>query len=340
MWNMALTKYTQGSKTTSNWVQNNIVIPRLSWHEARDLFTTHFSSTEPQTCLHDDFFKLSHQPKEPVRKIIERIDNILQQMTEQLSEAQKIAMLKRCLNSCLLESVSNIKQIKDGTQTPSKANTGQHHNGNNYRSFSSSSSSSGYPLSSNKHTCCKCSALWHPGHQCKPRQPAVLNSSQVQTSLSQQPASTSSPPSSLSPSPASPPSGTNWQSTNALDITAKQEFMEAVCHAWETQGNIELAVINLIALLHPGNAFDSATDAPSPVVTPEAIHVEGLNIDDDDDIEDNCEDKVEPLIMASILSNTPLNVPQVPQNTKTLAPKPKINNMYLMTANTQLPHVH
>ncbi|KAL6058455.1 hypothetical protein QOT17_014850 [Balamuthia mandrillaris] len=64
MWNMALAKYTQGSKTASNW--------------ARDLFTTHFSSTELQTCLYDKFFKLSHQPKEPVRKVIKRIDNIIQ----------------------------------------------------------------------------------------------------------------------------------------------------------------------------------------------------------------------------------------------------------------------
>ncbi|KAL6052129.1 hypothetical protein QOT17_018786 [Balamuthia mandrillaris] len=81
-----------------------------------------------------------------------------------------------------------VKQMKDGTQTPSKANTSQHHNGNNYRSSSSSSSSSGHPPSSNKHTCHKCSAPWHPSHQCKPCQPTVLNSSQAHTSLSQQPA--------------------------------------------------------------------------------------------------------------------------------------------------------
>ncbi|KAL6058406.1 hypothetical protein QOT17_014895 [Balamuthia mandrillaris] len=111
-------------------------------------------------------------------------------MTEQPSEAQKIGVLKRCLNPCLLESVSNVLlsqnaekydqavqialsiklifmhtrlplvpavlytqhpdiqqlNMKDGTQTPSKANTGQHHNGNNYGSSSSSSSSSGHPV--------------------------------------------------------------------------------------------------------------------------------------------------------------------------------------------------
>ncbi|KAL6051015.1 hypothetical protein QOT17_019478 [Balamuthia mandrillaris] len=78
MWNMALTKYTQGSKTASNWVQNNIVIPYLSWHEARDLFATHFGSKELQIHLLDEFFKLSHRPKELVRKVIKRIDNILQ----------------------------------------------------------------------------------------------------------------------------------------------------------------------------------------------------------------------------------------------------------------------
>ncbi|KAL6058822.1 hypothetical protein QOT17_014619 [Balamuthia mandrillaris] len=75
----------------------------------------------------------------------------------------------------------------------------------------------------------------HPDHQCKPRQPAVLNASQVQTSPSQQPGSASLPSSSSSPSPAPspapPPSGTNQPSTNALDTTTKQEFMEAVHHA-------------------------------------------------------------------------------------------------------------
>ncbi|KAL6079928.1 hypothetical protein QOT17_000320 [Balamuthia mandrillaris] len=176
LWNMALAKYTQGSKTTSSWVQNNIVIPHLPWHQARDIYTTHFSSTELQIHLHDDFFKLTHRPKEPVRKVIKRIDNILQQMVKQPSEAQKIAALKRCLNPCLLESVSNIllsqnaekynvavqialsieanlyvhkapsstscplhptsghsvveckwiKQMRDNTQTPSKASTSQH----------------------------------------------------------------------------------------------------------------------------------------------------------------------------------------------------------------------
>ncbi|KAL6061834.1 hypothetical protein QOT17_012556 [Balamuthia mandrillaris] len=80
--------------------------------------------------------------------------------------------------------------------------------------------------------------------------------------------------------------------------------MEAVHHTWEIQGNIELAAIDLNSLLHPGNTSDSATDAPSPVVTPEAIHVEGLDTDNDNDnIEDNFENKVEPLIMAPILLN-------------------------------------
>ncbi|KAL6048891.1 hypothetical protein QOT17_020773 [Balamuthia mandrillaris] len=60
IWNMALAKYTQGSKIAFHWVQNNIVIPCLSWHKARDLFTTHLGSTELQTCLHNEFFKLSH----------------------------------------------------------------------------------------------------------------------------------------------------------------------------------------------------------------------------------------------------------------------------------------
>ncbi|KAL6061833.1 hypothetical protein QOT17_012555 [Balamuthia mandrillaris] len=63
------------------------VLSCLSWQQARDLFTTHFSSTELQTHLHDEFFKLSHRPKELVRKVIKRIDNILQQITEQLSES-------------------------------------------------------------------------------------------------------------------------------------------------------------------------------------------------------------------------------------------------------------
>ncbi|KAL6052123.1 hypothetical protein QOT17_018780 [Balamuthia mandrillaris] len=309
MWNMALAKYTQGSKTTSNWVQNNIVIPCLSWHEARDLFTTHFSSTELQTHLHDEFFKLNYRPKEPVRKVVKRIVNILQQMTEQPSEAQKIAALKCCLNPCLLELVSNvlplqntekndqatssstscslrptsrysaaeckqIKQMKDSTQMPSKANTSQHHNGNNYKSSSSSSSSSLHPPS-NKHTCSKHRHLHlsnrlrhhhYPHHH-------LLHWLRLPR--------------------------TNQPSTNALDASAKQEFMEAVCHAWETQGNIEFAAINLNALLHPGNTFNTAMDAPSPAVTPEAIHVEGLNTDDDD-IEDDSE---EPPIMAPILLN-------------------------------------
>ncbi|KAL6058821.1 hypothetical protein QOT17_014618 [Balamuthia mandrillaris] len=70
MWNMALAKYTQGSKIASHWVQNNIILPSLSWYEARDLFATHFGSVELQTRLHDKFFKLSHRPKEPVRKVI------------------------------------------------------------------------------------------------------------------------------------------------------------------------------------------------------------------------------------------------------------------------------
>ncbi|KAL6052040.1 hypothetical protein QOT17_018827 [Balamuthia mandrillaris] len=189
---------------------------------------------------------------------------------------------------------------------PSKANTGQHHNGNNNGSSSSSSSSSGHPPSSNKHTCRKCSAPWHPGHQHKPRQPAALNTSQVQTSTSQQPASASLLPSSSSPSPAPslapPPFGTNQPFTNALDTTAKKEFMEALRHAWEIQGNIELAAINLNSLLYPGNTSNSAMNAPSPVVTLEAIHVKGLNTDDDDNV-DNCQDKVEPLITAPILLN-------------------------------------
>ncbi|KAL6057329.1 hypothetical protein QOT17_015576 [Balamuthia mandrillaris] len=263
---------------------------------------------------HDDFFKLTHQPKEPVRKVIKRIDNILQQMVEQPSEAQKIAALKHCLNPCLLESVSNapssiscplhptsrhsaaeckrIKLIRDSTQKPSKASTGQHHNGNNNNgSSSSSSSSSGHSVLQQAHLL-----------QCKPRQPAALNSSQVQTSSSQQPASASSPPSSPSPSPASPPPGINQPSTNALDATAKQEFMEAVCHAWEIQGNIELAALDLNSLLHSGNASDSAADDSSLAVTPEAIHVEGLHADDNN-IEDDCKDKVKPSITAPILLN-------------------------------------
>ncbi|KAL6047893.1 Chromo domain-containing protein [Balamuthia mandrillaris] len=111
------------------------------------------------------------------------------------------------------------------------------------------------------------------------------------------------PPSSPSPSLALPPSGTNQPSTNVLDATTKQEFMEAVHYAWETQGNIELAAINLNALLHPGDASDTATDVPNPAVTSEAIHMEGLDTDDDDDVEDDCEDKVEPSIMAPILLN-------------------------------------
>ncbi|KAL6062450.1 Chromo domain-containing protein [Balamuthia mandrillaris] len=329
----------------SNWSDNLQIVnlhPSM-WNMALANYTQ-----ELQTYLHDEFFKLSHRPKEPVREVIKRIDNILQQMTEQPSEAQKIAVLKCCLNPCLLESVSNalllrnaekydqavqialsieanlyahktpssiscplhptsrhsaaeckqIKQMKDSTQTPSKANTDQRQNGNNYGSSSSSFSSSGHPPSNNKYTCRKCSSPWQPGHQCKPRQPAALNSSQVQTSSSQQPASTPSSPSSPSPSPASPPSGTNQPSINALDVTTKQEFMKA-----ETQGNIELAAIDLNSLLHPGNASDSAMDDPSLAVTHEAIHKEGLDTDDNDDVEDNCKDKVEPPITAPILLN-------------------------------------
>ncbi|KAL6062761.1 hypothetical protein QOT17_012037 [Balamuthia mandrillaris] len=319
---------------------------------ARDVYATHFGSAELQTRLHDEFFKLTHRPREPVRKVIERIDNILQQMTEQPSEAQKIAALKRCLNPCLLESVSNVllswnavtyseavqialsikanlnmhktpssssyphhptssghsaadsnqnKQVKDRTPTPSKAYTGQRHNGNNNGSSSSSSSSSGQPPLGSKNTCRKCSAPWHPGHQCKPRQPAALNSSQAQTSSSQQPASAPSPPSSPFPSQASPPSGTNQPSTNALDATVKQVFWDAVRQAWEIQGNVELATIDLNALLDSGNASGSATEDPS-LGTPEAIYVESLDTDDDD-VEDDCKDKVEPPITAPILLN-------------------------------------
>ncbi|KAL6066922.1 hypothetical protein QOT17_009283 [Balamuthia mandrillaris] len=261
-------------------------------------------------------------------------------MVEQPSEAQKIAVLKCCLNPCLLESVSNIllsqnaekydvavqialsveanlyahkapsstscplhptsghsaaeckriKQMRDSTQTPSKASTSQHHNGNNNGSSSSSSSSSGHPLSSNKHTCRKCSAPWHPGHQCKPRQLAALNSSQAQTSSSQQLAPASSPPSSPFPSPATPPPGTNQQSTNTLDATTKQEQHSACCPRPNS-------------LLHSGNTPDSTADDSSPAVIPEAIHAEGLHTDDDDDVEDDCKDKVEPPITTPILLN-------------------------------------
>ncbi|KAL6052130.1 hypothetical protein QOT17_018787 [Balamuthia mandrillaris] len=84
MWNMAFVKYSQGSKTASHWLQNNIVILHLSWHEARDVYTTHLSSIELQIYLHNEFFKLNYQPKEPVRKVIKRIDNVLQLMMEQL----------------------------------------------------------------------------------------------------------------------------------------------------------------------------------------------------------------------------------------------------------------
>ncbi|KAL6048902.1 hypothetical protein QOT17_020784 [Balamuthia mandrillaris] len=94
--------------TASNWVQNDIVIPCLLWHQARDVYITHFNNAELQTYFHEDFFKLTHCPKEPVRKVIKRIENILQQIIKQPSEAQKIAMLKFCCNHCLLESISNI----------------------------------------------------------------------------------------------------------------------------------------------------------------------------------------------------------------------------------------
>ncbi|KAL6050317.1 hypothetical protein QOT17_019880 [Balamuthia mandrillaris] len=194
-----------------------------------------------------------------------------------------------------------IKQMKDGTQTSSKANTSQCHNGNNYGSSLSSSSLSGHPLSSNKHTCHKCSVPWHLD--------IFISATGFGTITTFSPF----------PSPALLPFGTNQPSTNALDASAKQEFMEAVYHA----------AIHLNSLLHPGNASDSAMNAPSRVVTPEAIHVEGLNTDDNIDVEDDCKDKAEPPISASILSNTPLNVPQLLQNTKTLAPKPKINNIEL-----------
>ncbi|KAL6067777.1 hypothetical protein QOT17_008677 [Balamuthia mandrillaris] len=61
LWNMALAKYTQGSKTASSWVQNNIVIPRLPWHQARDVYATHFGSAELQTPLHDELTPSSLQ---------------------------------------------------------------------------------------------------------------------------------------------------------------------------------------------------------------------------------------------------------------------------------------
>ncbi|KAL6048903.1 hypothetical protein QOT17_020785 [Balamuthia mandrillaris] len=88
-----------------------------------------------------------------------------------------------------------------------------------------------------------------------------------------------------------------------LDTTTKQEFIEVARHSWEIQGSVELAAIDLHCLLHPGNASDFAMDTPSHVATPEAIDVKGINIDDDDNIEDDCEDKVEPLITAPILLN-------------------------------------
>ncbi|KAL6042149.1 hypothetical protein QOT17_024565 [Balamuthia mandrillaris] len=66
---------------------------------------------------------------------------------------------------------------------------------------------------------------------------------------------------------------------------------------------MELATIDLNSLLHPGNTSDLAMDASSIVVTPEAICVEGLNKFDNDDIEDDDKDKVEPPIMAPILLN-------------------------------------
>ncbi|KAL6076454.1 hypothetical protein QOT17_002993 [Balamuthia mandrillaris] len=84
---------------------------------------------------------------------------------------------------------------------------------------------------------------------------------------------------------------------------SRSSWKQFVMPGKETQGNIELAAIDLNALLHPGDAFNSATEAPSPVVTPEAIYVEGLDIDHDDDIEVNCGDKVEPPITAPILLN-------------------------------------
>ncbi|KAL6047895.1 hypothetical protein QOT17_021371 [Balamuthia mandrillaris] len=100
-----------------------------------------------------------------------------------------------------------------------------------------------------------------------------------------------------------PPFGTNQPSTNTLNATIKQEVIKAVCYAWETQGNIELAVIDFNSLLHSGDAFDSAMDDPSLVVTPEAICVEDLDRNDSDDVEDDCKDKVEPSISAPILLN-------------------------------------
>ncbi|KAL6049958.1 hypothetical protein QOT17_020118 [Balamuthia mandrillaris] len=184
--------------------------------------------------------------------------------------------------------------MKDGTQMHSKANISQCHNGNNH-----GSSSSSYHQD-----------ILHPTINTlaiSAQRPGILVISinlaslhQAQTSLFQQSALI---PSSPFPSPALSLSGTNQPFTNTLDASAKQEFMEAVHHAWETQGNIELAAIDLNSLLHPGNASNSAMNALIPVVTPEAICVEGLDTDDNNDVEDDCKDKVEPPTMTSILFN-------------------------------------
>ncbi|KAL6058407.1 hypothetical protein QOT17_014896 [Balamuthia mandrillaris] len=239
----------------------------------------------------------STRPKEPVRKVIERIDNILQQMTEQPSEAQTIAALKCYLNPCLLELVSNVLLLQNAEKYDQAVQIAL--------SVELIFMHTRLPLVP--------AVLYtqHPdilhNHDAQPPDILVISvnlaSLQCSTLAKQRQHHLSNwlqplPPSSPSPSPSSLLSGTNQPFTNALDASAKQEFMEA-----ETQGNIELTVIDLNSLLHPGNAFDSATDAPSPVVTPEAICVEGLDTGDDNDVEYDCEDKVEPPIMAPILLN-------------------------------------
>ncbi|KAL6048892.1 hypothetical protein QOT17_020774 [Balamuthia mandrillaris] len=198
-------------------------------------------------------------------------------MTEQPSKAQKIATLKHCLNPCLLESVSNMLLLW---------NTEKYDQAVQIALTPFSMSCLLHPTS--RHSAAECPPHLLPHHQdilhppintpaisaqCPGILPAALNASQVQTSSSQQPASASLLPSSPSPSSALPPFGINQPFTNAPDATTKQEFMEAVRHTWEIQ------------------------------VAPEAIHAEGLDIDDNDDVEDNCEDKVEPPIMAPILLN-------------------------------------
>ncbi|KAL6046892.1 hypothetical protein QOT17_021955 [Balamuthia mandrillaris] len=99
-----------------------------------------------------------------------------------------------------------------------------------------------------------------------------------------------------------------WQLENNLQIVNLHPSMWNMALAKYTQGS------KITSYWEPArkvikridNILQQMTEQPSEaqkIATPEAIHVEGLDTDDDDNVEDNYEDKVEPPITAPILLN-------------------------------------